>query len=429
MDLGEAGLHEQPFRAIGEPLALSSYAEHRKARAFLNATYGHKHGLGLLQGPTLSGKSTTVWTFLKGLDSDIYTAIVDGRGLTPRGLLRSILKQFGYPLQLETVGELTSMLRVIVMQQTASGKPPLLIIDNCQELQTRALRTICDLADIKANRQSAIRMIMVCQRSIDHLINDPELQGIAVRITGVHQLQPMDSLETRDYLHAKLYAAGAPTPSSLFPEAVCSEIYLSSGGWPGIVDRLGLFALAKATSLPVTPDLVEHRQLPDDMRRMAAVPTLAPGDEDTYAPPRLLVSRDGELLDEIELKSARLLIGRSAHNDLSIDSRFVSRHHALLVSHGSSTLLMDLNSTNGTFVNSRRISNYVLRHEDIISLGSYRVKFVHPTAEQRFVMEESGLAETAIMKTLEDMRHMLSGESTQTMPQAAMDKLAGGGKD
>ena len=95
----------------------------------------------------------------------------------------------------------------------------------------------------------------------------------------------------------------------------------------------------------------------------------------------------------------------------------------MLVRHGSATLLMDLNSTNGTFVNSRRVSNYVLSHNDVISLGNNRLKFEHPAAERDVEMDESGVAETVIMKTLDDMRKLVGEESTQTMPLKAIEKL------
>ena len=93
-----------------------------------------------------------------------------------------------------------------------------------------------------------------------------------------------------------------------------------------------------------------------------------------------------------DMELPRMLIGRSEHNDLSIDSRFVSRHHMLLVRHGSSTFLMDLNSTNGTYVNSRRVSNHVLIDNDIITVGHHRIKFCDPHAKQRGTLDgESSL--------------------------------------
>ena len=117
----------------------------------------------------------------------------------------------------------------------------------------------------------------------------------------------------------------------------------------------------------------------------------------------------------------RLLIGRSEHNDIAIGSRFVSRHHALLVRHGNATFLMDLNSTNGTFVNARRVSNHVLLHNDVITVGHHKIKFSDPFATKRGKLEGSEFADTAIMKTLEDMRNLLAQENTALLPAASED--------
>ena len=144
---------------------------------------------------------------------------------------------------------------------------------------------------------------------------------------------------------------------------------------------------------------------------------------DPDGPPRIFLTRAGKFLGDVALDAPRLLVGRSEHNDLRINSEFISRHHMMLVRHGSATLLMDLNSTNGTFVNSRRVSNYVLNHDDVISLGNHRLKFVHPAAEAEVQVDEAGIAETVIMKTLDDMRRMLKGESTATMPMKSIEKL------
>ncbi len=117
----------------------------------------------------------------------------------------------------------------------------------------------------------------------------------------------------------------------------------------------------------------------------------------------------------------RLLIGRSDHNDIAIGSRFISRHHALLVRHGSATFLMDLNSTNGTFVNAKRVSNQVLVHDDVITVGHHKIKFSDPYARSRDQLDGPEFADTAIMKTLEDMRNLLAQENTALLPAATED--------
>ena len=249
MELSAAGLFEQPFRTHGKPSALCSYAGLRNALEFLDKTYADKHGLALFQGPTLSGKTTILQQFIDSLHPEVSTAIVDGNGLDTTGLLQQILAQYGYRLELTSDNELSSMLRVFAMQQTVAGNPPILIVENTHMLNGDVLRVIAELAEAKANRQSALRIILVSDRSIAHIIKAPAMEAVAKRVTGLHRLAPMAALETRDYLHAKLVAAGSLEPASIMPDTVCADMYAASGGWPGVVDRIAILALGKSGKL------------------------------------------------------------------------------------------------------------------------------------------------------------------------------------
>ena len=46
---------------------------------------------------------------------------------------------------------------------------------------------------------------------------------------------------------------------------------------------------------------------------------------------KMLVSTEGRTLQEVPLRIGRIIVGRTADNDLQIDSRFVSRHHCQIV--------------------------------------------------------------------------------------------------
>jgi pSer/pThr/pTyr-binding forkhead associated (FHA) protein len=244
------------------------------------------------------------------------------------------------------------------------------------------------------------------------------MEGISRRLTHDFHMRPMSKEEATQYIHTKLRAAGSLVPEFVFPIPVCTELWRASGGWPGIIDRLALLALAGAETLPVPLEDIERPALPqgtwDD-------PPLAHGGRPAAAPPApptLFVSHDGKTLRELTFDRPRLLIGRSEHNDIAISSSFISRHHALLARHGSTTFLMDLNSTNGTFVNSKRVSNHVLIHDDIITVGNHRIKFDDPHATKRGAIEGLGFADTVVMKTLEDMRKLLAQGNTEVQPAA-----------
>jgi len=70
MELGAAGLSEQPFPTHGKPLAIIPYQSQRAALDMLRNTLDHPNGLSLLQGPALSGKSVLIRTFIESLDRD-----------------------------------------------------------------------------------------------------------------------------------------------------------------------------------------------------------------------------------------------------------------------------------------------------------------------------------------------------------------------
>ena len=420
MELGAAGLSEQPFPTHGKPLAIIPYQSQRAALDMLRETLDHPTGLSLLQGPALSGKSILIRTFIESLDRECAVALVDGKGLNTTRLLLSILHQFGYDIDLSSANELLGLVRVFALQQASSGAPPLIIVENMQELQPSALRALCELAELRERHGSAIKMVLSSDSSLRKIMDAPAMQCISRRLLHNFHLHPLTCDETRDYLHQKLQAAGTEFPAFVFPKTVCEEIWHASAGWPGIIDRIALLALSKADCLPVHADDIEHPSLPMGTWNDTDAPEeLAAGVPN--APPQLVVTNNGSVIQELTMDKVRLLVGRSDHNDIAIGSRFISRHHALLVRHGATTFLMDLNSTNGTFVNSRRISNHVLMHDDVITVGHHRIKFSDPFATTRGRPDGVDFTDTTVMKTLEDMRSLLAKENTVMLPTATED--------
>jgi predicted component of type VI protein secretion system len=92
--------------------------------------------------------------------------------------------------------------------------------------------------------------------------------------------------------------------------------------------------------------------------------------------PKLILSMDGLVLKEIPLDKERLTIGRKPNNDVQIDNLAISGQHAAITTILEDAFLEDLNSTNGTYVNGQPIKKHVLRPNDIIELGKYRLKFL-----------------------------------------------------
>ena len=431
MELSEAGLQEQPFRTHGRPLVFVHYSAQQSAFEFLHDTYKKERGLGLFQGPPLSGKTAIIRHFAESLADDAAVAVVDGAGLNTTALLEAVLSQFGYDLKFSSVNELINMVKVFVLQQTASDHQPLLIVENTHALNPSALRVLCELASLKVRVKSALRLILASDRSISSIVRAPAMQAISSRLTGDFHLEPLRPSESADYLHAKLRAGGCLDPIAVLPLDVCNDLHIASAGWPGVLDRIVLLALAKAEKCPIGNELIERPRVPigtpslvDDSDDIATNGANGTNGADEGGPAKLFLTYNGRTLREIEMTRSRLLVGRSDHNDVSVNSRYISRHHALFVRQGSATFLMDLNSTNGTYINSQRVSNHVLLHDDVISIGNHGIKFHDPNARDSIKLDSAGFDDTVIMKNLQDMRKLLAKENTQSLPIASGDDFA-----
>jgi hypothetical protein len=95
---------------------------------------------------------------------------------------------------------------------------------------------------------------------------------------------------------------------------------------------------------------------------------------------RLLVAVDDKGGTEYVIGPGRVTLGASSDNDIQLKSSFISRHHAQFVNSSADCILGDLNSTNGTYVNSSRIKRHALRDGDSVTVGNLRFKFAthHP---------------------------------------------------
>jgi len=72
-------------------------------------------------------------------------------------------------------------------------------------------------------------------------------------------------------------------------------------------------------------------------------------------------------------------VGRNPMNDLCLDDNSVSQRHAEMSIEGETVIVRDLGSTNGTFVNSKKISSVILKTGDTISFGIVSFRWVDNT--------------------------------------------------
>lgn len=363
------------------------YKSQQAALRFLGKILTDERGIALLHGPKSSGKSALATEFVRDVQSNIAIAVVDGARMKTVDLLSRILEQFGYHVVLDSIDEMMNMLKVFIVQQTRTNQPPVLILENINEMFPSALGALCKLASLKAIDRYALRLVLVSDRDIERIIRAPSMSSIAKRVIGNFELGPMTSKEALLYLYARLRSGGVDRPDDIFSVDVCEKLHSLSGGWPGDLEAMALSIMEQANGYPIRLDDI--------------IDPNAPVKDET---PKLIITLAGASPYEVRLTEKRALIGRSDLSDVVIQDQFVSKQHALLIRDENAVVLVDLRSRNGTFVNSRQVQSKVLLHDDIISLGDHRLKMVYAEGHSTIEIEDPDLADTAKMKNIADAR-------------------------
>jgi hypothetical protein len=101
-------------------------------------------------------------------------------------------------------------------------------------------------------------------------------------------------------------------------------------------------------------------------------------------PARLVVLTTELAGNEFNLDRASLVIGRTNENDVVLNHRSISRHHAKIVQDRDHFTIVDLQSANGVRVNGEDYERIELHAGDVVELGHVRIRFVGPAEHYVF---------------------------------------------
>jgi len=418
-------LKELPFRLSPDPQFLYLSKQHARAKAYMESTIWFTDGFVVITGEIGSGKTTLIESFLKEIQSDVVIAQINQTQVSAVDFLQAVLVQFGFsPFKMKKA-ELIATLNNFLIEQYAAGRKVLLIVDEAQNLSMRVLEEIRLLSGVETTKEKVLRIILAGQPELNEKLDAPELIQLTQRIRLRFHLTTLSAQEMRAYIQHRLEVAGAGD-RQIFSEDCFVEIYKYTGGVPRLVNTLcdtSLMAAFTADRDVVTladiHQAIEELQWVEYSARNAlqvkAVEARAaaeragtvrvggddPADREHHAsaePPddsapihgRLLVATDGRTVEERMLRVGRIIVGRTPDNDLQIDSRFVSRHHCQIVTTMHSSVVEDLNSTNGIYVKSKRVRRHYLNDGDVVVIGKHELIYV----DERMARSRAAMTDT-----------------------------------
>jgi len=387
-------LEENPFSNDRLHPVYQSLSYEYAARKITQLIEGKVHCL-FISGPAGVGKSLLVDKELGSVEEVDICRIEPGQKDVDE-TLHQLLADIG-PGQISgSTAELRNSLHVFLRHQAARGRRCLIVADAVERDSPSVVKEIQALVQLRLRGIPAVHCLLTTRNEelVEQFQNRDES---SVRFRWHHQRHTGFTLEeTEAYLKSSLTGAGCEWFDELIPHELIFEIQSFTQGIVGHIDALmneSMDRLAKASKDSIRQQSLDVGILKDCAKKLRlrydAAAWKTPHEEILQPSAvrqsrrealqiesaTLAVSSGGRKIAEVILNQPRMVLGRDSSCDISLDSTYVSRYQNLFMATSDGWMLIDLNSTNGCFVNGRKVSEHNLRDGDLITLGQHHIRF------------------------------------------------------
>lgn len=264
------GLDRNPFAMTPDPSCHFQSETHKEAFAGLTYGIAQRRGFMTLVGEVGTGKTTLINAILHSLDESTVTILVRHTTVDREELLRIILhnlyagrgrrkavnrrvsdhgdtidSRIAGLSRVELINEFYSF---VTGEFLASQPPPLLIIDEAQNLTVDVLEEVRLLTNLEDPKAKMLQVLLAGQPELEEKLLRSDLRQLRQRIAVSVRLEPLSLAETSAYIDFRLERAGRSTPG-LFQRAAVEAIWSASKGSPRTINVLCDHSLVNAFAM------------------------------------------------------------------------------------------------------------------------------------------------------------------------------------
>lgn len=203
------GLTGDPFRLSPDHHFCFRYPSFAKGRAYMQYALQAAEGFVVVTGQPGMGKTTLINDLLSDYGPRDYTiATLVNTMLEANEVLRSTAYEFGVNVEGMDTATVLQRLKQLFTQAQNAGKPPLLVVDEAQNLTLNALEELRMLTNLQANGTPLLQIFLVGQEELREKLQDSALEQLRQRVTAAAHLHPLSQEQVGSYIIHRLKVVG-----------------------------------------------------------------------------------------------------------------------------------------------------------------------------------------------------------------------------
>ena len=232
------GLRESPFRGLLDPNFFYQSPTHEEALARLHFLVQQRRRLGLLLGPSGSGKSLLLEVLASQLRGSGPVAKLSLLGVEPAEMLWNIASEWG--LSLDPTPSLPMLWRAVtdrLIEYRYQQIEAVVLLDDVDQADTWTLRHVTRLACFDLSPETRLSIVLAGRKEAAATLDDRLLDLAELRI----DLEPWEPTDTENCVTTLLAQAGRQSP--VFAEPAVARLHTLAHGIPRRVSQLADLAL------------------------------------------------------------------------------------------------------------------------------------------------------------------------------------------
>jgi general secretion pathway protein A len=224
---------EEPFNITPDPNFLYMSPGHEEVLTSIIYGIQGRRGIVAVIGEVGTGKTTLLNTALEWLSQKTKVAYVINFDLDFDDLLRLAIVNLGLISADQTLSKIEALQRLHAFagKQLAAGGNVAFIVDEAQNLNTRAMENLRLLSNLETPKHKLVQIVLSGQPELEAKLDLPELRQLTQRISIRRYIQPLTEKETYAYIQHRLDVSGYKGPALFKPDAQ-NLIWQTSQGIP-----------------------------------------------------------------------------------------------------------------------------------------------------------------------------------------------------